>query len=445
MSNRKRPTMLVLSGLFFNAQGNQSMYNSIKGYQKEYEVIILTVADLSSRTYLSVSAAKNSVPGVRVISLWPSRTINTMRKLFGKFKGGSRKQIASFNIESPLETFSNTPASRTTRIAFKVRSYILVASSLVCALIFRPSKICIYEINGLRAAVAIKRHFPKTVLFGKFQGTIIGPFVDRKDFEEIVAEFYPLEAWSMPFARYLDCAIMTNDGTNGAELLRRYGLNNESILFLPNGVDQRVLNERPRFQERRRQQRADPMLDHEQITVASVSRLANWKRVPKVISAVDDAITHGSKLHFIVVGGGSPDDVSCVEEAIRNSRNSSEIQFLGALDFEGVINKLLEVDVLISAFAKTNICNPTFEALALGIPVLTIEDERLVTIIGSKARACYFVTEAGDEDISTRLSMQLQSLRATDILERSEFLFTQPSHTWENRNDAELAYLRAIR
>lgn len=431
--------MLIISGIFFNAYGNQSMRNSVFGYLDFYDVILVTAADFSSGAFISKSDARAQHPRLKVVSVWPGGTIRKVRESLKKIFAflSVRYDSRSRNIqEEPV--FANASGRGLSLISFKLRSYLLAVSALFVLRSEKVDFVCAYEINGLHAASMVKKKYPHVLLFGKFQGTILGPLAKKANFEHSVASDYPLEAWAMPKVANLDAAIMTNDGTFGNEVLEQFGLRQDRILFLVNGIDQRVVAVSSNICSSKGRKHS---LGEERFQTISVSRLVSWKRVPLVVDAVGVAIRSGIKIKHTIIGDGNESEVFAVKNAIKRNGIEDFVDFIGPATYEYTLRRIAESDLLISAYAETNICNPVFEALALKTPVLSIGSEEFVRTLGQGAEYCFLISGDSKENITRELSDALIRISREGVESRRLNWSSYKPLTWHDRTQLEVEFI----
>lgn len=421
--------MLVLTGLLPNSTGNQSMLNSLKGYNSEYEILILTVADSSSKNYLKLSEILEHIPGVRVVYLWP--------KIIAEFGVEIRKkQSRESRIVTSNDQFVNSGTGFLTRFAFLVRSIILAFAGLIATVLIKPRVICVYEINGMMAAAAIRALFSKVKIFGKFQGTILGVNISKNDFFSVSKIEHPLDLTALRYAKSLDCAIMTNDGTSGLDVLKKFGLKEGNILFIPNGVDERFFRSDRTISERE----CD---NSDELKTISVSRLIGWKRVDKIVEGIGlYCVSSHRKICHTIIGGGSSDEIKLINSLIGEKLLASNVYFRGELEIDDIICALRQSDLLISVYSHTNVTNPIFEALALGVPVLTIRENALLEVLGDRAEGCFFIEESRSEYLASALAEALNKIDRESIEQKKSYLKQINHPTWDKRSEVELDFIK---
>lgn len=422
--------MLIFTGLFPNIYGNQSMLNSIKGYGDAYDITIITVANLDAKVYLERERVLKELPGVKIYSLWPK----LIKK--PKFKFLRRKNFSKINESEDL--LVNASSSFFTKVAFYFRSYILVVAAVFMLLFSRSKIICVYEINGMLAAKFIKMIFPKVKIFGKFQGTVLGSNFGRGDFYDECSKNHPLDFMAMKNVKFLDCAIMTNDGTFGDEVLMKFGLSSKKILFIPNGVDQRFL-------DAGLSSCSNALEEHHVLKTISVSRLIGWKRVDKIVRAIDVFNKNNEiKIRHTIIGEGSEEESKLIKDLIRERSLEEYVVFEGGRSTDDVIQALKKSDLLISVYVKTNVTNPVFEALALCVPVMTIRENALLDVLGERAKGCFFIEECGSELLPENLADALSKINRGDIFERKSLLGKINHPSWQKRSEIECEFINSI-
>lgn len=428
--------MIVLTGLFFNKKGNQSFYNSIKNYASEYNTTIITAAALDSDTYLSPNEAKKEFEKLKIISVTPN-LFSRARRLLSRIQANKEKNNHKNYDNEPRELL-NTKASSITYYAFIFRSLFLAGYAFAALLKNRNTIICAYEINGLHALSLIKWIFPNKFSFGKFQGTVLGFDINIINKKEI-QDKYKLDYTAAKKIKCLDAAIMTNDGTNGLNVLLNFGLKNENVLFIQNGIDERFLREEILAQP----QEAEVT---RRIKTISVSRLTKWKRVDVIIKSFSILVHEYGRKEFLhtVVGVGSPSEELEIRNLIHELNLDQNINYHGSATTEEVKKLMLKSDCLISMYKYSNVANPVFEGLALCLPVVTIYQHDLELAIGKLTSGCFFVEDnTNDLTLARNLADQINSITSDKIEGHKNIIRTHRDTllTWSERGSRELNFI----
>lgn len=430
--------MLVLTGLFLNNAGNQSMLNSLRGYENEYDLTLFTVANLNSHVFIEINKSKELLKKTEFI-YWPSKIIGNLARINSYIKKIQPARKEKFLTSEPPpsnDDLSNTKISNAVLLNYKIRSIILAIYGIILYIRKRPDVVCAYEIHSMLATKVIKKIFPNSKIFGKFQGTVLCENLDSDDFHGLSISRHTLDADAMRYAPYLDASIMTNDGTRGDEVLQKFGCKKDSILLIPNGVDNRFINSRNKH--------GTTKIKSQKIRTLSVSRLMGWKRVDKIIHAYD-ILKGNDYLHHTIIGPGDKEQVSLIKDLIQKYNLTKNVTYLGGSPIEKVIESLNETDLLISVYKHGLITNPVFEALAMGTPVLTIKNKALIDVLGERAIGCFFIEEPGSDNLPLILSEFLKKLTKEDIKEKKEYLLTLSPPTWDLRSKIELDFISNIK
>ncbi len=219
-----------------------------------------------------------------------------------------------------------------------------------------------YEVHGVLAARRLQRQ--RWPLVVRFQGTIMHPFLDRRlsllrRYEEVMALRAPAELY-----------IMTNDGTQGDQVLER--LNPKSlgkVRFWRNGLN---LDELRAASAQEREDARDRLgLARDELVLVTAVRLARWKRVDRALDAVAALQQRGVNARLLVVGDG--EERVNLELQARALNIESQVKFVGAVPHEEVRHFLWAADVFLSLNELSNVGNPLLEAMRCGVCILTLD------------------------------------------------------------------------
>jgi len=291
-----------------------------------------------------------------------------------------------------------------------------------------------YEVNGVLAQRLVRRRHALP-LVARFQGTVMRPYLSQplnllRKYEEVVALKTPADLY-----------LMTDDGTQGDEVLRR--LNPASIAktrFWRNGLDLEYV--RPPTSREVTAARSRLRLAAEDFVLVTAVRLDRWKRVDRAVDAVARLRDRGVAARLLVVGDGQ--ERANLEAQSRRLGVSDRVSFVGAVPQPEVRRYLWAADVFLSLNELSNVGNPLLEAMAAGRCILTIDegatrqlirdDETGVLLPVGEPRliAEALAGLAGDPARRKRLAQA-----ARDFAKRSFW-------SWEQRLDAELEAVEAL-
>jgi glycosyltransferase involved in cell wall biosynthesis len=84
---------------------------------------------------------------------------------------------------------------------------------------------------------------------------------------------------------------MTNDGTKGDKVLEFFGVNNEKIVFLPNGISE--------YLQMKKKVMNYEKTNNNKIRLVTISRLIRWKRVFLSVEIMNIIINKFNRKEFI--------------------------------------------------------------------------------------------------------------------------------------------------
>ncbi|MHC4074848.1 MAG: glycosyltransferase family 4 protein, partial [Planctomycetota bacterium] len=174
--------------------------------------------------------------------------------------------------------------------------YFQIKSYLLCRKIVEKEKIdvfCGYESYGVPVAKLLAKKFHKP-LISRFQGTGMGAYLNKriwraKSWKEILAMKIPT-----------DLIIMTNDGTQGNQVLKKLKACSKETKFWVNGVDTDLFD--PEF-DKDEFKKLHGIKPDDKILLA-LSRLIGWKRVDRIILAMEKVAQQYSNVKLLIGGDG---------------------------------------------------------------------------------------------------------------------------------------------
>jgi glycosyltransferase involved in cell wall biosynthesis len=202
----------------------------------------------------------------------------------------------------------------------------------------------------------------------------------------------------------LDHFILLNDGTRGAEVARRWGVEPERITWLPNGIDLQWARQPLQGAERRRQHG----VPDDAVVVLSLSRLVLSKRVDRIVEAMQLATRQTSKRLLLWVAGDGPLRRQLETQA---RQAGVEATFLGTVGREEIPHLLDAADLLVSTSLLTNMSIPTCEAMVTGTPVVGLDVGGTPEVIRHEETGLLV-----DEDDAAGLAEAIRRLAEDDAL-----------------------------
>ena len=215
-----------------------------------------------------------------------------------------------------------------------------------------------YEAHGVLAANMLRFISGKAQVVARFQGVFyIKEHIKNKRYFSLVYNLDVLLALWLPS----DLCIMTNDGTQGDFVLKKIRSRNlHNFIFISNGVDL----------IRRKEERYNS-----KSYAVMISRLVKIKRVELALIAASKFVEKNRYFpmkKIIIVGDGQEYDY--LVNLARNLKVNDLFEFTGAINNKQVRNILVKASFCLSLYESSNIGNPFFESMSLGIPFVAINN-----------------------------------------------------------------------
>jgi glycosyltransferase involved in cell wall biosynthesis len=266
---------------------------------------------------------------------------------------------------------------------------------------------------------------------------LYGTFVAHLMKKPLVWLRYPVAAGGFLVPHSL--LICANDGIRGDEVARRFRLDLKRFRFWQDGVD------RPspgRVASREDFLKCAPAnLRKDSAWVLSCSRMDAWKRIDRIIRAVGIARKAGCDCQLLAAGEGGEKQrlLSLVQELGLHD----EIVWLGAVPHDDVWNLMNLADVFVIANDVTNRCNPLFEAIRAGLPVVSVRDPSTQDLLTDHDNALL-----AERDDGERLGECLAEVCKDSGLAQRMRLAQRSREallwTWEERMDVEVKELAQL-
>ncbi len=285
-----------------------------------------------------------------------------------------------------------------------------------------------YEVHGALAVRRLRRRF-RLPTVARFQGTVLhptlgSPLARLRKFEEVLALRLPADLY-----------IMTDDGTQGDEVLARLNPSAMGKLrFWRNGLDMNWLQ--PPSQGERAAERSVLGIADDAFVLLTASRLAAWKRVDRALAALPQILRSTPQALLLIVGDG--EERANLERQAREVGAAGRVRFVGAVPQERVAGYMHAADAFLALADLSNVGNPLLEAMACGLPVVALDagDTRTLVRDGDTGR----LLASGVPDEVARAVAAL----AEDVAERRRLgdgarrYAESRFWTWEARLEAEL-------
>ncbi len=234
--------------------------------------------------------------------------------------------------------------------------------------------------------------------------------------------------------------ICANDGTRGDQVARKLGIQMDRFRFWPNGVDVPSVGLRPT------RQTVAARFPNAQIPLnrtwlLSCSRLSYWKRIDRILKALHFAIVAGCDCQLIIAGSGPE------EERLRSLAPElnieSHVTWLGAVEHDAVWDLMLVGDVFMITNDVTNRCNPLFEAIRAGLPIVSVRDPSTADLLEHERNAML----AEKENVE-QLGRMLQRVCSEPILasnlRQAQADRSKKFWSWQERMAEEVKQLESL-
>lgn len=234
--------------------------------------------------------------------------------------------------------------------------------------------------------------------------------------------------------------ICANDGTQGDDVARRLRIDPQRFRFWQNGVD---LPTSPpeRNRERLAARYAGLGLRLESKWVVSCSRVTYWKRIDRMIRALQGARHAGCDCQLLVAGKGAEEPA--LRALAAESGVESDIVWLGALDHQAVWELMHVADSFMITNDVTNRCNPLYEAICASLPIVSVIDPSTADLLEDEVNA--LLAEKHDHRaLADNLSRVCQDETLAASMRRAQQRRAQGLWSWSERMAVEVRELENL-
>jgi glycosyltransferase involved in cell wall biosynthesis len=291
----------------------------------------------------------------------------------------------------------------------------------------RPNVIYGCAPSGALAAYAVGRiyNIPNIT---RLYGTFLGPTMYLHNLFWLMRFFEELLALKIPS----EFMIITNDGTRGDVAAKLLGFPLERLKFWMNGVPSRMFKLEFNVTEFKEKLRIP--LDKK--IVISVSRLAKWKGVDRLINAIPSILSRQSNVLFLIIGDGP--ERKNLENLSRKLRVADYVRFLGAVDHDVVGHYIKLTDIFVSLFDYSNVGSQLLEALTCGACIVTLNSGGTGEIIRNGLNGILLEYSNLDQLPNTVVNL-LRNEELTKRLKRGAYDYAAKHiMTWDERAEVEI-------
>ena len=249
---------------------------------------------------------------------------------------------------------------------------------------------------------------------------------------------YPVAA-----AGYLvphDLLICCNDGTRGDEVARKLRIDLTRFRFWQNGVD--LPAEKPALSREDLAERYKASgLRPDRPWILSCSRLSYWKRIDRMLRALRHARDNGCDCQLVIAGNG-PERESLLKVAEELALNE-DVAWLGGVSHDEIWALMNLCKVFMITNDVTNRCNPLYEAMCAGVPVVTVRDPSSADLVEHEANA--LLADRDDtEELGQCLTRVLNDGGLAARLRKGQLQRAAGLWSWEERMETEVKELTML-
>jgi len=267
----------------------------------------------------------------------------------------------------------------------------------------------------------------------RLYGTFVADLMKRP----LVRLRYPVAAggFLVPHSLLICC----NDGTRGDQVARKLRIDLAKFRFWQNGVDRPETL--PPADRRALLTEAPPNLRVDSSWVFTCSRLSYWKRIDRLIRAASHCRAAGCDYQLLVAGDGP--ERARLEALARELAMEPHVVWLGAVPHARIWNWMSAADVFIIANDVTNRCNPLYEAICAGLPVVSLRDPSTADLLVDGENAL-LADRADEGDLGRQLCRACGDKPLAARLRQAQQARAATFQTWPQRMEMEVRELEAL-
>lgn len=406
--------------------GNQSLYNTLLGYARaDWQVHMLT----TSRTCAGMPSIHDNV----IIHRQPIRWYefySWAKKKAGELLGRGKGQKAMASAGEAPRAIKPPPGlyrySRLFRRVMGRRAVNLARRLGGVEFIYG------HEIHGALAGEKAAKTL-RVPLITRFQGTELCRFLSQPD--EMLRWKSHLEASRVD----ADLVIMTDDGTQGDEVLDSLGVPRERVRFWMNGV---VKDDVYRPNMDRASLRAKLGLADGEAMVLHTNRMFHWKRIDRHLRVLRRARDMFDGFKTIFIGDGA--ELVAMKQLCHDLDLDGCVRFLGALPHDEVMNYLNACDVYISFCDLTNLSNSLIESCVCGKCIVTTNVGGTGHLLTDRVNGVVVASSVDEAAIAAGVVRVLKDPAERARLAQGAFRRGQELETWDQRMKREVAEVEQV-
>lgn len=232
-----------------------------------------------------------------------------------------------------------------------------------------------------------------------------------------------------------DAFILTNDGTAADKFAKRFGVPDEKIFFLKNGIKKDV-DLKPDESLRKE------IAPNGEKVIISVSRLSNWKQVDLIIKMMPELMKL-TPAKLVVIGDG--DQREYLHNLVDELEIKDNVIFLGSKKQSEIYRYLNISDVFVSMNYLSSMSNPVFEAMICGKPVVALNKGTTTDLIQHNENGMIIEEEQLNELPTMIAEMLKDDKRRAKIGYNARQYMLDNWPTWEERVQQEIDIIENLK
>ncbi|UYO99162.1 glycosyltransferase [Oceanotoga sp. DSM 15011] len=345
--------IILISGIIGPIVGsNQSFTNTINGYLKRnYKVYHFAFFNKNNKKYDIEKLLKNKNYKFYGIS-----------KIF-RIKNKNKKNVNFITLPKSNEIIiPESEINYKQKLFYYFYNIFETLRILFFIPFIKPDLIYSYEVFSVIPGYIISKIINKP-LIKRFQGT----FINKNNIESKKINFHKK-------AYKKDCLlnVMANDGTKGDIVLKKLGFKEEKILFLLNGLDERMKNKLNKNNINKLKLNLN--LKDKDIVLGIFNRFYPFKRVDRAFYLINELKKFINNPYLLVGGLGGPMEMPIKKYVVDNDLEEN-VKFLGQIKYENMKSYYECCDIVLILNDYANTGNQIIETSYLGKETIAINDE----------------------------------------------------------------------
>lgn len=340
--------------------------------------------------------------------------------------------IEVYRFELPLKFLSKIPKINRIRQLFLFAFYCLYNLSKIYKRGEKPDVIYAVECDAILIG-SILRHIYRIPLVTRHYG------VSRLLLEHPIRHFlYPLS-----LTRSADLKIVSDDGTNGLEILKNFNPSVKRIKFWRDGFEPAKTEAKEISRLRNKYG-----LKSSDFVLLTVSRLKSWKRVDRALRVMHFLDKKQKREIKLLIVGHGPEREN-LERLAKELDVTDSVIFTGPVEHRNIYNFYGLVDIFLSLYDFSNVGNPILEALISGKCIVTMNNGGTPEVITNGVNGILVEVNKDEESLARELAKVI-----TRLVENEEYRHElgkgakeyAEKHlwTWDERLQAELESIEEL-